>query len=112
LTANVLTRRLPIDHCKTKEHDMRITGWVLALASFTLTFGAIANAQSEQDKGKAATKVYAYKKTAPSTELNPGTARAARTETRDKLAEPAYGSPAWWRERTERFSGGEGGGSP
>jgi hypothetical protein len=69
------------------------------------------SAQSPPEKAKDHTKVYAYKKTAPS----PAPTTPARRQVQssqnspEHLVESApYGTPIWWREMGSRV-GGDGG---
>ena len=82
---------------------MRIIGWLLAAVLIVIGFVSSTNAQNAATEKKSAAKVYASSKKAPGK-------RAARMEARQD--EPAYGSQDWWRLKAERFTNGDGGGSP
>jgi hypothetical protein len=91
---------------------MRIIGWGIAVTLLVVGFGNSASAQSTPEKGKDATKVYSYyKKASPSLQASPSQASPSRAAGTRVGEEPAYGTQEWWRLRTEKSSGGDGGGS-
>jgi hypothetical protein len=81
---------------------------VTAAALLAVSFSAPINAQSPPAQAKAPTKVYAYKKAAP-TNSQPAIA-APQTPAIPQAApdQPSHGSQEWWRMR-EWYFGGEGG---
>jgi hypothetical protein len=82
-----------------------------AAAVLVASLAAPLNAQSQAEKSKEETKVYAYQKRLPETPPADPVAAVQRRQapTPSYLSdEIAYGAPGWWREH-ERLSGGAGG---
>jgi ABC-type oligopeptide transport system substrate-binding subunit len=94
---------------------MRIGLSALAAAALIAGAATAVVAQTQTAPGNPNTKVYAYKKTAPST-MNPGVNADPNTTARQQKpfehlipdAQP-YGTAAWWQEMS-RTTGGDGGG--
>jgi hypothetical protein len=95
--------------------SMRIGLSALAAAALIAGAATAVVAQTQPAQNNPNTKVYAYKKTAPST-MNPGmnaepSAPARQHRPFEHLVPDSapYGSAAWWQEMS-RTAGGEGGG--
>ena len=86
----------------------------LSLSAAAVLFASLVaplNAQSQAEKGKEETKVYAYQKRLPETPSADPVATVQRRQapTPSYMSdEIAYGAQGWWREH-ERLSGGAGG---
>jgi len=94
---------------------MRIGLSALAAAALIAGAATAVVAQTQTAPSNPNTKVYAYKKTAPSA-MNPGmNADPSATARQQKPFEhlipdaQAYGTAAWWQEMS-RTAGGDGGG--
>ena len=94
---------------------MRIGLSALAAAALIAGAATAVVAQTQTAPNNPNTKVYAYKKTAPST-MNPGMNADPNTPARQQkpfehlIPDSApYGSAAWWQE-ISRTAGGDGGG--
>ncbi len=95
---------------------MRIGLSALAAAALIAGVATAVVAQTAPVPNNPNTKVYAYKKTAPSA-MNPGmNADPSTTARQQKPFEhlipdaQAYGTAAWWQEMSRTFGGGDGGG--
>jgi hypothetical protein len=91
----------------SQEAHLKIVTVAAAAAAIAVAFAwsLPLTAQNAPDKGKEHTKVYAYKKAAPTAKQDAPAARPSRQADPDVIP---HGTPGWWRSM-ERLFGGEGG---